>query len=215
MRPDYGELTMSETVVFTPQEMDVFISRYKTKGQAAAAALAAGPLAGAGPPAAAPLSLADLLNDVTAENSLSTTDSVQKTINAHKGRSKALLPFPMFKECKRMKKMKRTKTFVFGAPLPLLCRHQQLLIATIASHQVRPVLLIGEAGTGVGSRIRGHDRRGGGIMREQHIRHCTIGMKDEYRTSKTGYTIKPRGAYAAVATAIAVVQQLRHNQVLQ
>lgn len=49
----------------------------------------------------------------------------------------------------------------------------------------RPVLLIGEAGTGVGSRIGGHQRRGGGKMREQHRRYCTVGMTNEFRTSKT------------------------------
>ncbi|KAG0256593.1 hypothetical protein DFQ27_005639 [Actinomortierella ambigua] len=52
-------------------------------------------------------------------------------------------------------------------------------------HVVQPILLIGDSGTGVGSRIKGHARRGGGKMRAQHIRHCTIGMTDEYRTSKT------------------------------
>lgn len=51
--------------------------------------------------------------------------------------------------------------------------------------QVRPVLLIGEAGTGVGSRIGGYQRRGGGKMREQHRRYCTVGMTNEFRTSKT------------------------------
>ena len=51
--------------------------------------------------------------------------------------------------------------------------------------ELRPVLLIGEAGTGVGSRIGGYQRRGGGKMREQHRRYCTIGMTNEYRTSKT------------------------------
>ncbi|KAF9164489.1 hypothetical protein DFQ26_001380 [Actinomortierella ambigua] len=51
--------------------------------------------------------------------------------------------------------------------------------------EVRPVLLIGDSGTGVGSRIQGHARRGGGKMRAQHIRYCTIAMTDEYRTSKT------------------------------
>jgi len=50
---------------------------------------------------------------------------------------------------------------------------------------ILPVLLIGSAGTGVGSRIGGHARRGGGKMREQHIRYCPVGMTNEYRSSKT------------------------------
>ncbi|KAG9319417.1 hypothetical protein KVV02_002477 [Mortierella alpina] len=48
-----------------------------------------------------------------------------------------------------------------------------------------PVLMIGNAGTGVGSRIKSHSRRGGGKMRAEHRRYCTVGMTDEYRSPKT------------------------------
>ncbi|KAG0262914.1 hypothetical protein DFQ27_002035 [Actinomortierella ambigua] len=54
---------------------------------------------------------------------------------------------------------------------------------------VRPILLIGESGTGVGSRIGGHARPGGGKMRAEHVCYGTIGMTDEYRTSKTSLPI--------------------------
>ncbi|KAF9578965.1 hypothetical protein BGW38_004979 [Lunasporangiospora selenospora] len=47
------------------------------------------------------------------------------------------------------------------------------------------VMLIGDAGTGVGSRIKGHARRGGGKMRKEHRQHCTVGITSEYRSSKT------------------------------
>ncbi|KAK3811125.1 MAG: hypothetical protein J3Q66DRAFT_287113 [Benniella sp.] len=46
-------------------------------------------------------------------------------------------------------------------------------------------MLIGDAGTSVGSRIKGHERRGGKKLREQHIQHCPIAMTDEYLSSKT------------------------------
>ncbi|KAF9578121.1 hypothetical protein BGW38_006245, partial [Lunasporangiospora selenospora] len=48
-----------------------------------------------------------------------------------------------------------------------------------------PVLLISNAGTGVGSRIGGHARRGGGKMRRECMLHCTVGITSEYRTSRT------------------------------
>jgi hypothetical protein len=48
-----------------------------------------------------------------------------------------------------------------------------------------PVMLTGIAGTGVGSRIGGHSRRGGGKLREQHRKHGIVAMTNEYRTSKT------------------------------
>ncbi|KAG0254862.1 hypothetical protein DFQ27_006593, partial [Actinomortierella ambigua] len=42
-------------------------------------------------------------------------------------------------------------------------------------HQVRPILLIGECGTGVGSRIGGHAHRGG-KMRAEYIQYRAIDM---------------------------------------
>ena len=54
-----------------------------------------------------------------------------------------------------------------------------------ARQSLLPVLLIGAAGTGVGSRIGGHARRGGGKMRKEHIQRCTIGMTNEYRSPQT------------------------------
>ncbi|KAF8976761.1 hypothetical protein BGZ46_007984 [Entomortierella lignicola] len=39
---------------------------------------------------------------------------------------------------------------------------------------VLPIMLVGSAGTGVGSRIGGHARRGGKKLREHHQRYCAI-----------------------------------------
>lgn len=50
---------------------------------------------------------------------------------------------------------------------------------------VVPIMLTGIAGTGVGSRIGGHARRGGGKLREQHRKHGVVAMTNEFRTSKT------------------------------
>ncbi|CAO3572405.1 unnamed protein product [Mortierella alpina] len=50
--------------------------------------------------------------------------------------------------------------------------------------QVMPILLIGDAGTCVGSRLRGHARRGGTKMRREHQKYTTVAVVDEYRSSK-------------------------------
>ncbi|CAO3568855.1 unnamed protein product [Mortierella alpina] len=50
--------------------------------------------------------------------------------------------------------------------------------------QVITVMIIGDKGTGVGSRIGGHSRRGGTRMRRNHRRYCTVAIHDEFRTSK-------------------------------
>ncbi|KAF9557900.1 hypothetical protein EC968_007395 [Mortierella alpina] len=49
---------------------------------------------------------------------------------------------------------------------------------------IMPVLSIGDAGTCVGSRLKGHLRRGGTKLRSQHRQSCPVLITDEYRTSK-------------------------------
>lgn len=51
--------------------------------------------------------------------------------------------------------------------------------------RILPVMFTGTAGTCVGSRIRGHARRGGGKLREEHRRHGIVAMTNEFCTSKT------------------------------
>ncbi|KAI8345404.1 hypothetical protein B0O80DRAFT_394555 [Mortierella sp. GBAus27b] len=45
-------------------------------------------------------------------------------------------------------------------------------------------MFIGAAGTGVGSRIKGHARRGGNKLRQEHARYCPVAVTDEFNTSK-------------------------------
>ncbi|KAI8394078.1 uncharacterized protein BYT42DRAFT_29730 [Radiomyces spectabilis] len=47
------------------------------------------------------------------------------------------------------------------------------------------VMCIGNAGTGVGSRIRGHVRRGGKKMLTEHSRNTTVAITNEFCSSKT------------------------------
>lgn len=48
-----------------------------------------------------------------------------------------------------------------------------------------PIMIIGDAGACVGSRMKGHSRRGGKKMCKEHMKHTTVGITSEYRTSKT------------------------------
>lgn len=50
---------------------------------------------------------------------------------------------------------------------------------------ILPIMLVGDSGTGVGSRIQGHDRRGGKKMRREHMQHCPVVLTNEFRSSKT------------------------------
>ncbi|KAF9953804.1 hypothetical protein BGZ70_000114 [Mortierella alpina] len=53
------------------------------------------------------------------------------------------------------------------------------------SPRVVPVLCIGDAGTSVGCRFKGHAKRGGTKLRQEHRRYTTVAVTGEYRTSKT------------------------------
>ncbi|KAG0168354.1 hypothetical protein DFQ29_010183 [Apophysomyces sp. BC1021] len=48
-----------------------------------------------------------------------------------------------------------------------------------------PVLLTGAAGTGFGSRLKGHLKRGGSRIKADHHQHALLGMTNEYRSSQT------------------------------
>ncbi|KAI9494505.1 hypothetical protein BDB00DRAFT_306604 [Zychaea mexicana] len=55
----------------------------------------------------------------------------------------------------------------------------------IPFRNLRPVMCVGLAGTGVGSHQRGRPRRGGRKMRNEHRVCCPVVLQDEYRTSQT------------------------------
>ncbi|KAF9574018.1 hypothetical protein EC968_007570 [Mortierella alpina] len=50
---------------------------------------------------------------------------------------------------------------------------------------VRPIALTGAAGSGVGSRLQGNFRLGGGKIREQHRQYGVVVVTDEHMTSQT------------------------------
>ena len=50
---------------------------------------------------------------------------------------------------------------------------------------VLPIMLTGIAGTCVGSRFKGHARRGGKKLRKEHRQHGIVALTNEFRTSKT------------------------------
>ncbi|CAO3567902.1 unnamed protein product [Mortierella alpina] len=73
--------------------------------------------------------------------------------------------------------------------------------------QVIPVMIIGDKGTGVGSRIGGHSRRGGTRMRRNHRRYCTVAIHDEFRTSKIC-------TYCHGAVVLARSRRVKNGQVI-
>ena len=55
----------------------------------------------------------------------------------------------------------------------------------IKPKSTRVILRIWKPGTGVGSRIGGHERRGDNKLRREHRRYTCIAMTEEFAASKT------------------------------
>lgn len=49
----------------------------------------------------------------------------------------------------------------------------------------RIIMCIGAAGTGIGSRIRGHAKRGGKQLQKRHRRYVTVAITNEHNSSQT------------------------------
>ncbi|KAF9919554.1 hypothetical protein BGZ65_012037, partial [Modicella reniformis] len=57
--------------------------------------------------------------------------------------------------------------------------------ASTKAPRMMPIHCIGDAGTGVGLRLKGFARRGGRKFRKEHSRYTMVAVTPEYRTSKT------------------------------
>lgn len=61
-------------------------------------------------------------------------------------------------------------------------KERRYVMKSVPSKKV--IHCIGDQGTGVGSRIRGHRRRGGKIFERLHGKYTTVAITDEFRTTK-------------------------------
>ncbi|KAF9997400.1 hypothetical protein BGZ65_007023 [Modicella reniformis] len=66
-----------------------------------------------------------------------------------------------------------------------------------AKPDIIPVMLVGDAGTGVGSRIKEHARRGGKKLRQEHMKHCPVILTDECKAVE-GALVRVHGALECV-----------------
>lgn len=89
----------------------------------------------------------------------------------------------------RQNKERRTLYFLNKAFQDRIASEERKYVSGRSDVKKKPavctVLCIGTAGTGVGSRITGHARRGGEQFRRRHRRYVTVSMTNEYRSSQT------------------------------
>ncbi len=90
-----------------------------------------------------------------------------------------------FENCAKLAKARKTARIRTQKYKASLGSFQRAWIRGAVDGPSTPIIYHGAAGTGAGSRIGGHDRRGGKWTREIHYGHAPVLLTDEYRTSKT------------------------------
>lgn len=75
-------------------------------------------------------------------------------------------------------------------------QERKFILRDCKSRKSLPIMCIGNAGTGIGSSIKGFNRRGGKWLRNRHARYTTVAITNEHRTSQTcvfcfGQVIRP------------------------
>jgi hypothetical protein len=89
----------------------------------------------------------------------------------------------MFYNSKRATRGRRTRELLTRKTKDRLCS-QERKFTQQTDKSSRPVMLIGNRGTGVGSSIKGYSRRGGKWISETHGRYAVAAITDEHMTSQ-------------------------------
>ncbi|KAF9109796.1 hypothetical protein BGX27_007170 [Mortierella sp. AM989] len=82
------------------------------------------------------------------------------------------------------KRTNRAWQKIGGAERRYIQQHARTEINNDLKETLLPVIFIGDSGTGVGSRLKGQERRGGRRMRSEHRQHCPVAVTNEFRTSR-------------------------------
>jgi len=125
-----------------------------------------------------------------AENSVAKAITAEQVFHQHGVCKSNRDDLRRFYHSEKLHKEQRTADLLNKKVYDQMASEERQFISCSAdcNHQHRPktpIMLIGTAGTSVGSRIGGHARRGGGKMRRNHCRYVTVGMTNEYNTSQT------------------------------
>ncbi|KAJ2958889.1 hypothetical protein NQZ79_g5568 [Umbelopsis isabellina] len=88
---------------------------------------------------------------------------------------------------KRQKKEHHTAHLLLGRAYDRIASKERRFIAGHSKGKKTPcaAMCIGQAGTGVGSRIGGHQRYGGSQLRRRHRRYAVVAMTNEHNSSQT------------------------------
>jgi hypothetical protein len=127
-----------------------------------------------------------LAEDMLSRNSIQLAKTVGDAIECHLVGLQTRQVLRDFYYSPRSMKEKRVQEFRTKATYDRLAAAERAVIKDAAQcTEAVPVLCIGTAGTGVGSRIRGNARRGGKKLRGCHKRYTVVAMTNEFRTSQT------------------------------
>ncbi|KAF7726709.1 hypothetical protein EC973_008483 [Apophysomyces ossiformis] len=89
-----------------------------------------------------------------------------------------------YSEKKSVKKSKRTQYIYTQKAYATVASNERNFLNGSGKKTNVLLMMIGSVGTGVCSPIRGHCRRGGKQLREQHLQQTSVGMTNEFRSSQ-------------------------------
>ncbi|KAK3843841.1 MAG: hypothetical protein J3R72DRAFT_398754 [Linnemannia gamsii] len=129
--------------------------------------------------------------ELLSQNPLTTATTLQQIDNAQEIRRNSrevLRPFENNNKRQKQRKIRRLRTSRTYATLAAeqrrAVKESVTSIGQNPKSTIVPIVLHGAAGTSVGSRIKGHTKRGGRKITHQHRQHCIVGLTNENRTSR-------------------------------
>ncbi|CAO3678112.1 unnamed protein product [Umbelopsis ramanniana] len=123
-----------------------------------------------------------------AKSSMSAALSASDVLNRHMTHVKQRHVLRSFYYAHRACKESRTNELMNRKILDQSASKERRFVSQRESSKDAPktiILCIGTAGTSVGSRIKGHAKRGGSKLRTRHQIYATVAMTNEFRTSQT------------------------------
>jgi hypothetical protein len=120
------------------------------------------------------------------KNSLKSAYSIEQLIERQSVERSLRETLRTFYFSNRAKRQSRAQELQTSQVYDMIAAKERDWVAGVSQKpRAIPVMVIGIAGTGVGSIIKRHARRGGKQLRRRHRRYTPVVMTDEYKTSQT------------------------------
>ncbi|KAL1931737.1 hypothetical protein VTP01DRAFT_9880 [Rhizomucor pusillus] len=119
------------------------------------------------------------------ENSIQKATAGKDVAIAHGVACESRKALRSFYQSSRAKKEKRSQEIATRLTYSKIAAEERSIIKSNTGNKAVAVMCIGNQGTCVGRRIKGHARRAGKNLRRQHSQYAVVALTDELRSSRT------------------------------